>query len=82
MKSLKTMHSYTKILKTKKIDFEFVEKISKIHKHDNDLDQYDFIIDDKNIDLRSLTEFVKNNLGSKYCMAHLEALKIVKSKIK
>lgn len=76
------MHSYIKILKTDKIDFQFVEKITKIFKDEKNLEDYEFEIVDQTINLNVITPWVKENLGSRYCMAHLEALKIVKKKCK
>ena len=69
------------VLKTEKIDFQFVEKISKILKDDGNLHEYEFEISDPTIDLKTITPWVKDNLGDRYGMSHLKALKMVKDKL-
>lgn len=70
------------VLKSDKIDFEFVKKISEIYKHHGNLEEYEFDVKDHTIDLSTITPWVRDNMGSQYCMAHLRALKICKDKLK
>jgi hypothetical protein len=69
------------ILRSKRIDTEFLDKITRIYKDEGNLDDYDFEIEDPTIDLFELTPYVKEHMGTRYCIAHLRALKLCKDKL-